>query len=47
MGKCLEEESGDKKPTSFLYHRALIAIQRGNSTSILGTLPETIKLDEI
>lgn len=47
VGAGLEEESGDRRSTSYLYQRISIAIQRGNCASILGTLPESVELEEI
>lgn len=47
IGKMLIIESGDIRAKQFLYQRISLAIQQGNATSILGTLPQSSKLDEI
>jgi hypothetical protein len=40
-------ESGDSKSKKFLFARIFLAIQRGNTASILGTFPDSAILSEI
>lgn len=48
IGKLLKESTGEPKAKSFLIQRMSIANQRGNTASILGTLPEDLeKLEEV
>ena len=45
--KKVIEETGEKQSASFLFQSISIAIQRGNSNCILGTVPHSEGLDEI
>ena len=47
IGSRVSEETGEKRATSYLFQSISIATQRGNAASVLGTLPNTRKLDEI
>ena len=47
IGKKITEVTGEKRSTSFLFQRIGIAIQRGNASCILGTVPQSEGLDEI
>ena len=47
IGKKLKEASGEPRSTFFLTQRISIAIQRGNASCILGTVPFSIGLDSI
>ena len=41
------EETGEKRSAFFLFQSISIAIQRENSSCILGTVPHSEGLDEI
>ena len=47
IGQRIEEHTGDKQSTTYLFQRISMAIQRGNSISIRGTVPDGKSLDEI
>ena len=47
VGDRLVEESNDKRARVFLMQRLSMAIQRGNSASIMGSLPTGHQLDEL
>ena len=47
IGKRIEETTGEKRSTSFLFQAISIAIQRGNAASVAGTIASAKKLDEI
>ena len=47
IGKKLKEVTGEQRSTFFLTQRISMAIQRGNSSSVQGTVPSTEGLDEI
>ena len=47
IGKKVIEETGEKRSTFFLFQSISIAIQRGNASCILGTVPHSEGLDEI
>ena len=47
LGSRIAEISGEKRSTSYLFQSLGIAAQRGNATSITGTVPSAKKLDEI
>ena len=38
IGKLITDQTGDKRSTSFLFQSISMAVQRGNTTSILGTM---------
>ena len=47
IGKKIQENTGEKRATSYLMQSLSMTIQRGNSASIMGTVGPTRKLDEI
>ena len=47
IGKKVEEETGEKRATSYLFQQISIAIQRGNSSCVLGTVPHSRGWDEV
>ena len=47
IGKKIEELTGEKRSTFYLFQRISVAIQRGNAASVLGTAKTESKLDEI
>jgi hypothetical protein len=47
IGSKLVKETGNVRAKQFLRQRLSLAIQRGNATSIRGTLPHSPSLDEI
>ena len=47
MGKKLEKISGDPRSKIFFYQRISLAIQKNNAASIMGSIPEGCKMDEI
>jgi hypothetical protein len=47
IGKRITEVTGERRATQYLLQRISIALQRGNTASILGTLPAGKELDEV
>ena len=47
IGKKLKEASGEPRSTFFLTHRISTALQRGNASCVLGTVPFTNGLEAI
>ena len=47
IGKKVMEETGEKRSAFFLFQSISIAIQRGNSSCVLGTVPHSEGLNEI
>ena len=47
IGGRIAEATGEKRSKSFLFQAISIAVQRGNVSSVLGTTPDSKKLDEI
>ena len=47
LGKLIQDKTGEKRSTFFLFQSISIGIQRGNATSVLGTARPGEKLDEI
>ena len=47
IGKKIQDITGEKRATFYLFQRISVAIQRGNAASILGTAKPGQKLDEI
>ena len=47
LGKKIQEKTGEKRSTFFLFQSISLAVQRGNATSVLGTARTGEKLDEI
>ena len=47
IGKKLKESSGENRSTFFLTQRISMAIQRGNASCILNTVPPSIGLESI
>ena len=47
IGKKVMEETGEKRSAFFLFQSISIAIQRGNASCVLGTVPHSEGLEEI
>ena len=47
IGKKIQDLTGEKRSTFFLFQSISMAIQRGNAASIMGTEGPTRKLDDI
>ena len=47
IGKKVMEETGEKRSSFYLFQSISIAIQRGNASCVLGTIPHTEGLEEI
>ena len=47
IGEKVIEVTGEKRSTSFLFQSISMAIQRGNASCVLGTVPHSEGLDEI
>ena len=47
IGSRITQATGEKKARYFLFQSISMAIQRGNVISVLGTTPDSKKLDEI
>ena len=47
IGNKVAEETGEKRATSYLFQAISMAIQRGNSSCVLGTVPHSKGLEEI
>ena len=47
VGRRISEVTGEFRATQFLYQRLSIALQNFNAGCILGTFPESSRLDEI
>ena len=47
IGKKLKEETGERRSTFYLFQNISIAIQRGNASCVLGTVPHSEGLEEI
>ena len=47
IGKKIMEVTGEKQSTSYLFQRISMAIQRGNASCVLGTVPPSEGLEEI
>ena len=47
IGKKVIEETGERQSAFFLFQSISIAIQKGNASCILGTVPHSEGLDEI
>ena len=47
IGKKIQDLTGEKRSTFFLFQSVSMAVQRGNAASVLGTLKSGEKLDEI
>ena len=47
IGNKIKEVTGENRSTFFLTQAISMAIQRGNSACILGTIPNSEGLDEI
>jgi len=46
LGRRLSDVTGKPKSTTYLLQRISIALQRGNASSILGTIPSSSALEE-
>ena len=47
VGRKIQENTGEKRSVSYLIQSLSMTVQRGNAASILGTVGETQKLEEI
>ena len=47
IGKLLQEKTGEKRSTQFLWQRLSVEVQRGNAISVLETVPPSRGFDEI
>ena len=47
VGRKIQEITGEKYSTSFLIQSLSMTVQQGNAASIMGTVGETAKLEEI
>ena len=47
IGKRIQDLTGEKRATFFLFQSISMAVQRGNAVSILGTVKSGEKLDEV
>ena len=47
IGQLIQRVTDDRRSTSFLFQRLSIAIQRGNASSILGSVKTDEGLDEV
>ena len=47
IGRKIMEATGEKRASAFLFQRISTAIQRGNSSCVLGTVPQSEGLEEI
>ena len=47
IGRIVAEATGEKRSTSFIFQRISMAIQRGNASCVLGTVPRSEGLEEI
>ena len=47
IGSRIKDKTGERRATSYLIQRISLAVQRGNVTAILGSLPAGRKLEEI
>ena len=47
IGKRIQEVTGEKRSTFYLFQSISIAIQRGNAACIIGTAPSSEGLEEV
>ena len=47
LGERIKDITGEKQSASYLFQRIGMAVQRGNAASVLGTIPNNRKLEEI
>ena len=47
IGSRIEQQTGEKRATSFLFQAISMAVQRGNVASIRGSVPNSKTLDEL
>ena len=47
VGRKIQENTGEKRSVSYLIQSLSMTVQRGNAASIMGTVGETQKLEEI
>ena len=47
IGKKVMEETGEKRSSFYLFQSISMAIQRGNASCVLGTVPRSEGLEEI
>ena len=47
IGQRVKENSGEPRSTSFLIQRLALDVQKGNATSVLGTIPASRDWSEV
>ena len=47
LGGRIAERTGEPRSTSYLFQSLSMVIQRGNAASVIGSLPQNKKLEEI
>ena len=47
IGGKIADVTGEKRSTDFLFQRISIAIQRGNASCVIGTVPHSQAFDEV
>ena len=47
LGQRIKDITGEKQSASYLFQRIGMAVQRGNAASVLGTIPNNRKLEEL
>ena len=47
LGKRIQEKTGEKRSTFFLFQSISLAVQHGNAASVFGTARPGVNLDEI
>ena len=47
LGERIKDITGESQSTTYLFQRIGMAIQRGNAASVMGTIPNHKKLEEI
>ena len=47
LGGRIARETGDLRSLAFLKQRLSLAVQRGNAVSVLGTLPQSIEVQDL
>ena len=47
IGQRIQAHTGEEKSTTYLFQAISMAIQRGNATSVRGSVPDSKALDEI
>ena len=47
IGSRIAEATGEKRSKYFIFQAISMAVQRGNVSSILGTIPDAKKMEEV